>query len=375
MRVSFPNFGYDTPAMKTFIEELGAEVVLAPPGSKRTMEVGVLNSPELICLPYKITLGNMIEAAERGADTILMAAGARKCRFGYYCYLQERTLAEMYPKCRFVPVTQYSPYQFFFRVMPRLFRVSPARVFRATVKMYAKSQLTLEFRQLLNRKRAVDFDEGERLRSQALPIVEQAGTMAQIGAARRQLKRMFALNGRRPALRLGLVGEIYFTIEQFANGEIEKELNRLGCEVVFERSLYHHIQHVLHINLRSALSHFWARRYLRECPGGEAMRTVGETARFARDGLDGIVHVFPFTCMPENIALEALQAISAETGIPVLSLSFDEHTSRTGLLTRLEAFVELVQRRKKAEQPCLKTPDCTGVRRIPTRRKLSRGFR
>lgn len=350
MKVSFPNFGYDTPAMRTFVEEMGAEVVPAPPGSRRTMEVGVVNSPELICLPYKITLGNMLEAAERGADTILMAAGARKCRFGYYCYLQERTLAEMYPKCRFVPVTQYSPYQFFFRVMPGLFGVSPTRVFRATAKMYAKSQLTLEFRQLLNRKRAADFEEGERLRPQALRIVEQARTMSQIGAARRQLREMFALNGRRPVLRLGLVGEIYFTIEQFANGDIEKELNRLGCEVVFERSLYHHILHVLHINLRSARSHRWARRYLRECPGGEALRTVGESARFARDGLDGIVHVFPFTCMPENIALEALQAISAETGIPILSLSFDEHTSRTGLLTRLEAFTDMVQRSKSGRR-------------------------
>jgi predicted nucleotide-binding protein (sugar kinase/HSP70/actin superfamily) len=350
MKVSFPNFGYDTPAMRTFVEEMGATVVPAPPSSRRTMEVGVAGSPELICLPYKITLGNMLEAAARGANTLLMAAGARKCRFGYYCYLQERTLAEAYPQCRFVPVTQYSPYQFFFRVMPGLFGVSPTRVFRATAKMLAKSQLTLEFRQLLNRFRAVDFDEGERLRPAAFRMVEQARTMSQIRLARREVKRIFALAGRRPALRLGLVGEIYFTIEQYANGDIEKELNRLGCEVVFERSLFHHILHVLHVNPRSAISHRWARRYLRECPGGEAMRTVGESARFARDGLDGIVHVFPFTCMPENIALEALQVISAETGVPILSLSFDEHTSRTGLLTRLEAFVDMVHRRKSGRR-------------------------
>jgi len=54
--------------------------------------------------------------------------------------------------------------------------------------------------------------------------------------------------------------------------------------------------------------------------------------------------------MPENIALEALQAISAETGIPILSLSFDEHTSRTGLLTRLEAFTDMVQRSKSGRR-------------------------
>ena len=128
---------------------------------------------------------------------------------------------------------------------------------------------------------------------------------------------------------------------------IEKELGRLGVEVLFERSLYHHIMHLLRIDPGFARSRRLAHRYLRECPGGEAIRTVGEAIHFTEGGLvDGIVHVFPFTCMPENMALEALQQLSADTGMPVLSLSFDEHTSRTGLLTRLEAFVDLVKRRK-----------------------------
>jgi benzoyl-CoA reductase/2-hydroxyglutaryl-CoA dehydratase subunit BcrC/BadD/HgdB len=54
--------------------------------------------------------------------------------------------------------------------------------------------------------------------------------------------------------------------------------------------------------------------------------------------------------MPENIALEALQRICEPSGVPLLSLSFDEHTSNTGLMTRLEAFVELLRRRKNARR-------------------------
>ena len=350
MKVSFPRFGYDTPALKTFVEDLGAEVVLPPANSKRTMELGVTHSPELICLPFKITLGNFIEAVELGADTLLMPAGARKCRFGYYHYLQDRALRDLGREVRFVPITQYSPYQFFFRAMPELFSVSPARVIGATAKMLAKSRLTLEFRQLLNRKRAVDFDTAEELKPAARVLIDRANSFAAIAAARRELRQRFGLNGRRPELRLGLVGEIYFTIEQFANGDIEQELARMGAEVRFERSLYHHILYLLHVNAGSTRAQRRARRYLRECPGGEAMRTVGETMRYARQGLDGVVHIYPFTCMPENIALEALGCISEETGMPVLSLSFDEHTSRTGLLTRLEAFVDLVKRRKRGRR-------------------------
>jgi len=347
MKVTFPHFGYDTRVLKAFIEDLGGEVVVPPAPSQRTVELGVRYSPELICMPFKITLGNFIEALECGADTLFMAAGARKCRFGYYHFLQDRALKGLGKDYRLVPVSQYSPYQFIFRLMPSAFGVSSTRVIRAVGLMFARSLMTHEFRELLNQARAVDFDGAERQKVEALRVIESVRTLADVQEARKRLRRMFALDGRKPQLRIGLVGEIFFTIEQFANQEIEKELARLGAEVVFERSLYHHLRYLLGIDMSYLRSKRLARRYLRECPGGEAIRTVGEAIHFARRGVDGVVHVFPFTCMPENIALEALQRVSADTGMPVLSLSFDEHTSRTGLVTRLEAFVDMVKRRRR----------------------------
>ncbi|MEO0004425.1 MAG: 2-hydroxyacyl-CoA dehydratase [candidate division WOR-3 bacterium] len=348
MRVGIPYFGYDTLALKGFVEELGAEVAMPPPTSKRTIALGVKLAPELVCMPFKITLGNFIEALENGADTLLMAAGARKCRFGYYHHLQEKALRAMRNDFRLVPVTQYSAYQFIFKLMPELFGVNPARVIKAVYHLFEKSALTRDFRRLLNQKRAVDFWGAERLKGKALELIELARTGTEMKRARKEIFRMFALNGKRPDIRVGLVGEIFFTIDQAANQEIEKELARLGVEVVFERSLYNHLRHLLRSDFGYLRSRRLARSYLRECPGGEAIRTVGEAIWFVRQGVDGIVHLFPFTCMPENIALEALQRLSDATGVPVLSLSFDEHTSNTGIVTRLEAFVELLRRRRRA---------------------------
>jgi predicted nucleotide-binding protein (sugar kinase/HSP70/actin superfamily) len=234
MKASFPNLGYDTYALKTFLEDLGAEVILAPPNSRRTIELGALHSPELICMPYKITLGNMLEALDLGADTLFMAAGARKCRFGYYHYLHERALKNLGKECRFIPVTQYSPLDFVFKVMPGIFGVPPWRVVRAIAKMLAKSRLTQEFRQQLNRKMAIDFSGAEQAKPKALSVIERAHTLREIQAARGEVRRAFNSNGAEPQIRLGLVGEIYFMIEQFASQEIEKELGRMGAEVVFE---------------------------------------------------------------------------------------------------------------------------------------------
>ncbi len=358
MRVTFPYFGYDTLALKCFLEELGAEVLLPPPTSKRSLELGVKFSPELICMPFKITLGNFIEALELGADTLLMAAGARKCRFGYYHYLQERCLRTAGYKFTLVPVTQYSAYEFVFRLIPSLFGVSPKKVILALYHLLQKSALTRDFRRLLNQKRAIDFSEAERLKPAGIKIIESARSATEIKKTRRELYRLFNTNGKTPKVRVGLVGEIFFTIDQYANHEIEKELARLGAEVVFERCLYTHLRHLLHSDFSFLRSWLLTKRFLKECPGGEAVRTVGEAVWFVKKKVDGIVHLFPFTCMPENIAFEALQRLCEKNGVPLLSLSFDEHTSSTGLLTRLEAFVELLQR-KKAERG--KNRHCEGA--------------
>ncbi|MEO0131232.1 MAG: acyl-CoA dehydratase activase-related protein, partial [candidate division WOR-3 bacterium] len=109
MKAAFPYIGYYSIALKDFLTALGTEVCLPPQLTKRTLELGVKYSPEMVCLPFKITLGNFIEALERGADTLFMAAGARKCRFGYYHYLQEKILRELGYQFKFYSVSQYSP--------------------------------------------------------------------------------------------------------------------------------------------------------------------------------------------------------------------------------------------------------------------------
>ena len=58
--------------------------------------------------------------------------------------------------------------------------------------------------------------------------------------------------------------------------------------------------------------------------------------------MDGLVHVAPFNCTPEIVAQGALVALQREKGTPVLSLSFDEMTGRAGVMTRLEAFVDML---------------------------------
>jgi predicted nucleotide-binding protein (sugar kinase/HSP70/actin superfamily) len=355
VKATFPYFGYDTLALKTFVEKLGATVVLPPPTTKKTLETGVKLSPELVCLPFKITLGNFIEAVEKGADTLFMAAGARKCRFGYYHYLQERILANLALNFRLYAISQYTPYQFVFEKIPTIFSVSPTKVIYALSILFAKSALVETFLNKLRWLRAVDFNEAEKFEKDGIRLIEAANNISAIRRASAQMKRYTLPNSKKPEITIGLVGEIFFMIEPFANQEIEKELGRLGALVLTRRSLYRHLRHLLKMDWEFYWQALLAHHYLKDSPGGEAIKTVGEAVRFARSRVSGIVHIYPFTCMPENIALAALEKISEDYDIPILSLSFDEHTAKTGLLTRLEAFIDLVKRRNCARQ----TADCS----------------
>jgi predicted nucleotide-binding protein (sugar kinase/HSP70/actin superfamily) len=74
---------------------------------------------------------------------------------------------------------------------------------------------------------------------------------------------------------------------------------------------------------------------------------VGATVHCAGQGYDGVVQVAPFTCMPEIVAHSVLPAVTRDHGIPVLSFYLDEQSGVAGIVTRLEAFVDLLEARRK----------------------------
>ena len=96
-----------------------------------------------------------------------------------------------------------------------------------------------------------------------------------------------------------------------------------------------------------------AKPYLRWDISGEGWVTIGQTVICAQNGYDGLVETLPFTCMPEIVALNILPRVSREHNIPVLSFIFDEQSGRAGMKTRLEAFVDLLRRRREVREASL----------------------
>ena len=95
MKVTFPHLGSMHIFCKAIAETAGIPFIVPPETSRRTLTLGVLHSNECICLPFKIILGNFIEALEKGADTIVMVGSGPPCRLGLYDLVQKVILEDL----------------------------------------------------------------------------------------------------------------------------------------------------------------------------------------------------------------------------------------------------------------------------------------
>jgi len=84
---------------------------------------------------------------------------------------------------------------------------------------------------------------------------------------------------------------------------------------------------------------------------------VGSLFHFLSAGVDGIVFPTSFKCGIDALLQEFIRRklkVEGGTSVPLLVLSLDEHTGREGLTTRLEAFRDVVEERKKLQSSNVK---------------------
>ncbi len=65
--------------------------------------------------------------------------------------------------------------------------------------------------------------------------------------------------------------------------------------------------------------------------------------------IDGIIALSAFGCGPDSLMVDEIQYHANNMNIPMLHLTIDEHTGEAGFVTRLEAFVDMLARKKRKE--------------------------
>jgi len=356
MHLTIPHMGHLHLGFEQVFKNLGVHITMPPRPNKEALMLGTRYSPECACLPFKMNLGNMIQALNQGATDIMMPGGFGPCRFGYYSVIQEQILRDLGYEFRMGRAddpdslrdmldmvkriaglnTKWDSYKVFFFILHRL----------ALVDWALRRSLWL-------RPREMERHATDRALRRSLKIIEETERFRDLWSAKRKVRWTLGTvtyDRNRPILRVGIVGEIFMVLEHYANMNVEERLGEMGVEV--HRGLWlsdwlndrYRFKFFRRNQFRWSLRQ--ARPYLSEPSGGESVKSVGKSVAFAKRGFDGIVHLMPFTCMPELVAQTILTKVSTDYNIPVLTLIFDEHTSPGGVQTRLEAFVDLINRKK-----------------------------
>jgi len=355
MRLGMPHMGNIHIPFKALFQRLGIDYVMPPLTTQRTLSLGVKYAPEGLCIPFKLTLGNLIEAAELGADTLLMPAGTNICRLGYYARIQERILHEMGYKIEMVPIgVSERKLLGLLEIIKRLSNNAPwIKIISAFRFGLTKLHTIDKIERVVQKVRAVERAKGtaNQLYAQALKAIDQADDYATLkrvaGDYIDRLKNVARDEGIKPLI-VGVVGEFYVVLEPFSNLDVESELGKLGVEVrrttfASEWTKFSWFLNPLGVNEKDRI-HQAALPYLKRDIGGDGWESVGEKVLHARE-YDGLVHLAPFTCMPEVIARNIMPKTKED--LPVLTILCDEQLAKPGMLTRLEAFVDLLKRRKR----------------------------
>jgi predicted nucleotide-binding protein (sugar kinase/HSP70/actin superfamily) len=346
-------------AARALCQGLEIPYVMPEKNNKGTLVTGAYYSPEEICLPFKIMMGNFLECIERGADTILFVGSCGPCRFGEYSELMMKILRKMEHDIDFI-VFDMSPEIGIGEIRRRLGKVlerspvSLARKLSAVKKAMKIQYLCDRLDRAAYLKAGYEARKGgckRLLNEYKARLYECQSPEEALNILKLYVKKLASIEidkSKKP-IKIAIIGEIYTVIEPFSNLNIEEKLMDYGVssERMLTPSWWVKDTVLKPLKLNSLRVSRAAAKYLPYPVGGHCKECVGEAYLAGKKAMDGAIQILPMGCMPEIIAKSILPTIQKDTNLPVLTLIVDEVTGEAGFITRVEAFLDMLSSRRK----------------------------
>jgi len=310
------------PLWQTFLQELGCEVILSTQTTKEMVRQGASVAVSDLCLPIKAYLGHIFSLKDR-VDLLFVPRYISIEEDAYMCPkflgLPDMVASTIDP---LPPLIDY-PINYkgrkkmteslFYEKVGKLF-CRDSRKIREAYHMGLRRQDTFRCLQ----QSGVSFEN-----AMELSLSPQDGITFRRG-----------MHGSQPTI--GLVGRPYYVNDPFLNKDISGKLMARGYNVITTDCVTE-----AEVNRQSGkLSKrvYWS--------FGKEM--VGSALHFAEDPeVKGIINLASFGCGQDSFNWEIVSHHVKRMGnTPVLSLIFDEHWTDGGLNTRLEAFLDVIGRKK-----------------------------
>lgn len=324
MKFGIPRGLYYEPFLtewKVFLEELGHNVEISPPTNKDILDVGVKEGVNEACISLKLTIGHSIYLGEK-VDFIFAPRLMNLDRW------RRITLC---PK---------------FRGLPDIIRVSVPRVFSVNAYVgtfWRKLNFYIEVGRHLGHslwkilkayREAVKVSERvselmqagfwpDEAREVALKDINLKGAIGRIGKE----------NLNRPCI--GVIGYPYLIYDRYVSHSLIMRLVKMGFNVVTPEMIdAKEIESSLKILFKPL---FWS----------QSNKVLGAALALLKSSrIEGMIHVSSFSCGTDAWVGRLIEIEAKRVGKPLMRIVVDEHTAEAGLVTRLEAFTDLVRWRK-----------------------------
>lgn len=344
---------------KALFDDLEVEYVIPPFSSKGALELGAACSPEEICLPFKLMMGNYLEAIKQGADTILLTGSCGPCRFGEYCELQLRLLKKLGYQLEFIVID--SPADIGMKeLLRRISKLSQNsgkskyEKIKAVIDAIKVTNLIDEIEAKVHYNSGYEINRGDNrkllanCKSEALKCSKSNEMITVLKKYKNKIDQI-SLDYRLRPVKVAIIGEIYTIMEPFSSLYIEEKLMDYGVSTTRKLTPSWWVKNTVFTSTNITKSEIreYAKEYLPFQVGGFAQECIGEAILAQREGFDGAIQILPMGCMPEIVSKSILPRLSADLNFPIMTLVVDEMTGEAGYITRIEAFIDLLERRRK----------------------------
>jgi predicted nucleotide-binding protein (sugar kinase/HSP70/actin superfamily) len=276
-----------------FLKELGAEVVVSGATTRATLDSGsVLDE---VCLPVKVALGHVQEIMEQ-VDYLFIPRIVSVAEGQYTC-----------PKIIGIP---------------DLLRTNIAGL-----------------------PPIIDINVNLRQNRRSLyKAVVEAGRMLGKGPVRslyawhraaRRLRPAEDSGGDSERRRIALIGHPYIIHDPQVSMDVLNRLKHLEMDVVTSEMVADGEAEAAAQGLHKKMFWTYSHRML-----GAALALMQEPRP-----VEGLIFMTSFSCGPDALTAELIDQHAQSRSIPYMLLTVDEHTAEAGLITRLEAFTDMLKRR------------------------------
>ncbi len=378
-----PFMGNHSEIVAAAFRHCGIPAQVMPPTDSEALELGRKYTSGKECFPCILTTGDMIKVLkskspdmEREKIAFFMPEASGPCRFGQYNALQRLILNELgYEN---VPIISPNQAKGFYETLKAYGQDFDRRAWYGMCAVDVLDKLARSTRPYERNKGEVDkiyrecLDlickevEGKDDIAKVMPIIRDKFLALPVS---RELKPL-----------IGITGEIYVRNHPFANDNIVRRIEELGGEVelagttewFFYTNFRRKEDSIADKNYKELITYWlqgfwqnWALRkiekgvdgclnhlkepttkelfshsnpYLHQTVEGEAVLTVGKCIDFMQNGIDGVITVMPFTCMPGTNTAGVMARVKEKYSVPYLNIAYDGIDQPT-TQTRLEAFM------------------------------------